>query len=118
MHELSLVVSLLDIVRQEMRTHGAEKLLLARVRYGALANVLPEALHMAFDSQTTSPEFAGARLELVEEPVRLACGACAREFSPGSSQAALFSPCPSCGGEIGHLVLAGRELYLDHLELE
>lgn len=118
MHEMSLTVSLLDIVREEMKKHGAEKLVLVRVRYGALANVVPEALSMAFEVLTVDTDWDGARLELTEEPVRLACGGCGREFEPRAVATALFSPCPHCGEEIGHAVLSGKELYIDHIEVE
>jgi hydrogenase nickel incorporation protein HypA/HybF len=118
MHEMSLVVSLLNIVRQEMQKRGAQKLVLARVRCGTLANVAPEALRLAFAVQTSDSDFAGARLELVEEPLRLACGACGGEFTPEPAPVALFSSCPLCGEEAGHRVLAGKELYLDRIAVE
>jgi hydrogenase nickel incorporation protein HypA/HybF len=118
MHEMSLVVSLLDIVRQEMKSNGAKKLVRVRVRCGVLVNVAPEALRMAFAVQTMDTDLAGARLELVEEPLRLACGACAREFTPVRAPVALFSPCPACGEEIGHRVLAGKELFVERIEME
>jgi hydrogenase nickel incorporation protein HypA/HybF len=118
MHEMSLTVSLLAIVREEMQKHGAEKLVLVRLRCGALANVAPEALTMAFEVLIDGTALEGARLELTEEPLRLACGACHQEFSPERGVAALFSPCPLCGEDIGHAVLAGKELYIDHIEVE
>ncbi len=118
MHEMSLTTSLLDIVREEMSKHGASRLLLVRVRFGTLANVVPEALTMAFEVLTQGTEFEGARLELDEEPILLGCGECSREFSPPPSAAAQFSACPHCGQELGHLVLAGKALYLAHLEVE
>lgn len=118
MHEMSLTVSLLDIVREEMQKHDAKKLVLVRLRCGALANVVPEALAMAFEVLTDGTEFAGARLELVEEALRLACGGCGREFAPEATAAAMFTPCPACGEDIGHRVLSGKELYIDHLEVD
>ena len=119
MHEMSLVVSLLDIVRQEMEKHPSGRLAAVRLRCGVLANVVPEALSMAFEVQTSGTVFEGARLELHEEPLCLCCGGCGREFAPASvSPAAIFSVCPGCGEEIGHTVLTGKELYIDHLELE
>ena len=118
MHEMSLTTSLLDIIREEMNTHGASRLLLARVRFGALANVVPEALSMAFEVLTQGTDFEGARLELEEEPILLACGECGREFTPPFSAAAQFSVCPQCGQELGHRVLSGKALYLAHLEVE
>jgi hydrogenase nickel incorporation protein HypA/HybF len=118
MHEMSLAQSLLAIVRQEVENHGSPRLVGVTVRRGALANVVPEALDMAFEVLTVGTDMEGVVLTQVEEPVRLSCGGCGREFAPEASPAARFSPCPFCGEEFGHLVLAGKELYLDHLEVE
>lgn len=118
MHEMSLTVSLLDILRQEMQKHEAARLVRVRIRAGALANVVPEALHMAFEVMTQDTDFAGAVLELVEEPVRLSCGGCSVEFKPEASLCAPFAPCPRCGEEMGHTVLSGKELYIDNIEVE
>lgn len=118
MHEMSLTAGLLSIIRQEMEKHGAELLVSVRVRHGVLANVVPEAMSMAFEVQTLGTDFEGAVLELVEEPLKLACGSCGMEFMPDSGPSGRFAPCPSCGEELGHRVLAGKELYLDHLEVE
>jgi len=118
MHEMSLIVSLLEIIRQEMEKHHAKRLLLVRLRCGVLANVVPESLSMAFEVQTSGTSFAGAKLELREEPLRLRCG-CGQEFSPDAAvRATLFSVCPGCGEEMGHAVLTGKELYVEHIELE
>ena len=118
MHEMSLIVNLLAIIRQEMEKHHAKRLLLVRLRCGVLANVVPESLLMAFEVQTSGTSLAGAKLELQEEPLRLRCG-CGREFSPDATfRAAIFSVCPGCGEEMGHTVLAGKELYVEHIELE
>lgn len=118
MHEMSLAVSLLDIIRQEMEKHRAERLVRISLRYGALANVVPESLLLAFEVQSQGTPFEGARLELTEEALRLRCNACGREFAPEAAVAGLFSACPGCGEDFGHQVLAGKELYIDHLELE
>ncbi|MDR2076246.1 MAG: hydrogenase maturation nickel metallochaperone HypA [Desulfovibrio sp.] len=114
---MSLVASLLDIARQEMRSRSAAKILRLRVRYGALANIVPDAFLLAFEIMTRDQDLAGARLDLVEEPLLLACGGCGREFSPAPLPTALFASCPLCGEEIGHRILAGKGLFLDRLEL-
>ena len=82
MHEMSLTLSLLAIVREEMQKHGATRLLLVRVRSGAISQVVPEALDMAFTVLTQG------------------------------------TACPQCGQELGHRVLAGKSLYIEHLEVE
>jgi len=119
MHEMSLACNLLEIIRQEMEKHHARRLLLVRLRCGVLANVVPEALSMAFEVQTSGTSFAETKIELQMEPLCLRCGGCGREFSPeGTIRATIFSVCPTCGEEVGHNVLTGKELYIDYIELE
>lgn len=118
MHEMSLCLSLLSIIGEEMGKRGLTRLIRVRVKHGALANVVPEALETAFRLQTADTAMEGALLELVEEPLRLACGSCSREFSPEVSSLASLSPCPHCGENFGHSILAGKELYLEQLEME
>jgi len=117
MHELSIAQSLLAIITDEMTKHGKEKLISVKVKHGRLASVIPEALETAFEVLTADTRLAGARLELEEIPVTLRCHACGREFSL-EGLSAPFAPCPSCGEEMGHTVLSGRELYIEYLELE
>ena len=117
MHEFSLVAGIMNIVEEELRAHGARRLTLARGRYGALANVVPEAMRMAFEAATTGTPHEGARLELIEEPLRVRCAACGHVFSPPDRQA-LFLPCPACAEQFGLSVEAGEGLFLDHLEAE
>lgn len=118
MHEMSLAVSLLDIIKQEMEKHGKTRLIRITVCHGTLANVVPEALSMAFEVMTLGTPFEGAAITLKQLPLHLACGGCGKEYTPESSHAAVFAPCPFCGEEIGHTVLAGKELYIDQIEVE
>lgn len=117
MHEMSIATSLMSIVREEMKRHNAAKLALVRVCCGALSNVVPEALEMAFAVVNSGTEFEGACLELREEKILLACGGCRAEFSPGPGQTR-FAPCPACGRENGHTVKAGKALFIEHIEVE
>lgn len=117
MHELSLVQGIVDIVKQEMENHGLTKLLKVRVKYGRLAQVVPDALQMGWEVMTNGTPFAGAELELEEIPLRVACCKCATEFSPVETEGLLMT-CPSCGEDFGHKVLSGREFYLDEIEAE
>ena len=97
MHEMSVVTSLLSIVREEMEKHDVHRLLLVRVRYGALSNIVPEALSFAFEALTAGTDFEGAVLETEEH---------------------FFAPCPACGEQYGHSMETGRELYVQHIEAE
>ena len=68
MHEMSLVTSLLSIIREEMERHARHRLLQVRVRYGALANIVPEALPVAFEALTAGTDWEGAVLQTEEIP--------------------------------------------------
>ena len=117
MHEMAIAASLIDIVKEEMANHGANQLLMVRVCYGKLTNVVPEALTFAFEVQTKQPGLEGAELELKEIPVSVRCGDCSTEFAPDGTDH-LYMPCPQCNSLFGHEVLTGKELYVDHLEAE
>lgn len=117
MHEMSIAQSLIDIVRQELEKHGKTKLIAVHVKHGTLANLVPEAMDLAWEVLTKESEFAGSTLTLEEVPLQLECCGCKHLFAPESSQF-LLAPCPECGEELGHKVVAGKELYLDRLEAE
>lgn len=117
MHELSIVTSLLAIVDEELKQRGLTKLVSVRVRHGALANIVPDAMNLAFEALTCGGPFAEARLELEEEAAVLRC-ACGNSFSPAHKRDLLFAPCPVCGLTQGHAVEKGRELYLQRIEAE
>ena len=117
MHEISIVTRLLNLVDEELAKRRLHKLLVVRVRHGALANIVPEAMSFAFAALTQGSPFEGARLELEEEPVILRCP-CGASFNPAEKGELLFEPCPTCGETLGHTVETGRELYLQHIEAE
>ena len=68
MHEMSLVTSLLSIIREETERHALHRLLQVRARYGALANIVPEALSVAFEALTAGTDWEGAVLQAEEIP--------------------------------------------------
>ena len=117
MHELSIAMSLLDIVKEEMAKHGKEKLVSISVKHGRLSNVVPEALDFAWDGVTRGTEYEGSKMELEEVPLKVACRVCKAEFLPDNDNI-FFMPCPKCGEEFGHTVLEGKEIYLDRLTAE
>ena len=115
MHEMSIAESIVSIADEEVKKHQLQKLLLVRVHYGALSNVVAESLSFCFEAMTMNTPHAGARLELEELPIVLRCG-CGAQFTP--DQRDLFAPCPQCGENLGHTVEQGRELYVQHIEAE
>lgn len=117
MHELSLMASVMDIAQEELTRHGARRLTLLRIRHGVLDQVQPDAMRMAFEAMTAGTPHEGAKLELVEEPLRLSCCMCGHQFSP-ENRNALYEPCPACGESVPFSVIGGEGIFLDHLEAE
>jgi hydrogenase nickel incorporation protein HypA/HybF len=94
MHEMSLCLSMIDLVAARLRAEGAERVLRISVEVGALGHVDPEALAFCFDSAVRGSPAEGARLDLRCVPGRAYC------FDCGSGVTLLQrgDGCPGCGG--------------------
>jgi hydrogenase nickel incorporation protein HypA/HybF len=64
MHELSIAVSLVDAICDELPRLGDVSVRAVRIRVGALSGVVPDALMFAFDVAADGSRVAGARLEI------------------------------------------------------
>lgn len=117
MHEMSVVTSLMEMLREEMRKHNVQRLLLVRVRYGVLTNIVPEALSFAFEALTQGTDLEGAKLETEVVPLTLRCVGCGEEFVL-EDRHFFTAICPGCQLESSHTIVGGRELYLQHIEAE
>lgn len=107
MHELSLATAIVDQVRAELRADD-ETVTAIRVRIGALAAVVPEAMCLAFDVATADTALAGAALEMDTVPARARCDICADVFDVGTPP---LLWCPHCAAPASTLV-SGRELQI------
>jgi hydrogenase nickel incorporation protein HypA/HybF len=117
MHELSVAESLIKIISEEMAKHGLSKLLSVKVVHGQISAIVPEALETAFEILTINTPFAGAAFSMELKPMVVRCRQCGQEFSP-TQEERMIMPCPGCATELGHEIISGRELYIDHIEAE
>jgi hydrogenase nickel incorporation protein HypA/HybF len=111
MHELSIAES---VVRTVVAASAGRRVRTVTLQVGVLSGVVPAALRFAWDVATSGTELAGARLDVHELPVRVACRPCGR-------QADLPEPlpvrCPACGGrEVD--VVGGQELEIVSAEVD
>jgi hydrogenase nickel incorporation protein HypA/HybF len=112
MHEMSLCESILQILQDEARAKGFQRVREVCLEIGELASVEPEALRFGFDVVMRGSLADGARLRI--EPVAGAawCMAC-------SNRVALprrGDPCPRCGSHQLQ-VLAGDAMRIKELEV-
>jgi len=115
MHELSLIQSIIDIVREERVKHGMERVVRVRVVNGALSGAVSDALAFGWECLTQDGELKGVVLDIVDQPLKVACGSCGREFVPEDRHC---MPCPACEEILGHDILSGKELYIDEIEAD
>jgi len=115
MHEMSIVQSILGILKEEMVKHDGRTLKKVVIKNGALAGVVTESLKFAWEALSPDSGFAGAELEVLEIPIKVSCGECGEVFSPEHTRC---MPCPKCDTLIGHHVLEGKEMLIDSIEID
>jgi len=112
LHELGVANEILDAAIEEADRHAASKVTSIRLRVGVLRAIEPENLSFLFEYLARGTPADGARLEIVEEPVRIECGAC------GVSEARAFMyECPRCHGS-NVSVTGGDSLRILSLDIE
>ncbi len=117
MHEMSIAQSIQAIILDEIGKHGLTKVNRVVLKNGRLAGVVSDALTFAWEILTKTGPLAGAELVVEEVPLKLACGACGREFLTENAISHLM-PCPACGEQLGHKVLSGKEMYIESIDAE
>lgn len=115
MHEYSICTRIVDAVLEEMsRLHPPPRRLhKIRIVVGRLHQIVPDYLATAYEMLTRDTPAEGSEMELDVRPVTARCRACTWE---GPIEPPFFR----CGGceafEVD--VTGGKELYLEHLQVE
>lgn len=113
MHELSIAMSILDAVQDEMEMKGYGIVEAVHVRIGALSGVVPEALRSAYELAAEQTPLAQSRLVIEDVPVRMYCPNCSREQPVMSIYMMCCAHCETPASD----VISGRELEISGLEL-
>jgi len=114
MHEMSIAVTMMEIIKKEMERHDAGRLKGVKLRIGELTAVEPESLRFCFDALTEGTTMEGATLSIEEVNLAANCPACNKRFKLDRYFA---TPCPACGGKANELI-SGRELDIVSMEIE
>ncbi|MGM0416651.1 MAG: hydrogenase maturation nickel metallochaperone HypA [Thermodesulfobacteriota bacterium] len=111
MHELSIVTAMLDLVTDEARKHGADKVTAITVVVGTLSGVEPSLLQEAFAVCRQSTVSSQATLTILEQDLEISC-------SCGFNGPVDFQQirCPTCGCP-DVKVTAGEEMFLRQVEM-
>lgn len=113
MHEMALATSVLQIVEDTARRHGADRVSAVRLEIGRLSHVEPEALRFSFDVVTRDSLADGARLEIVVVAGAAWCMRCSDSVALGQ----LGDPCPCCGS-YQLQVTGGNKMRVQDIEIQ
>jgi hydrogenase nickel incorporation protein HypA/HybF len=112
MHELSIVMSIVDLAKQEVEKAQANRVETIELEIGTLSGVEMEALDFAWKSAVTDTVLAQAK-RIVHRPEGLAkCTQCEATFPTES----YFDICPRCG-DLYNEIIRGKELKVKSLTL-
>ena len=114
MHELSIALSILDCVAEQMQSHAGSRVVSVHLKVGPLSGVVPRALVAAYGLAREGSIAPDSELEIDQTPLTIFCEYCGQE-QPAESPQCLC--CVICG-QSGHQVMSGRELDIVALELE
>lgn len=113
MHEMSIVQSLISIVKEEMVKNNATMLRSVRVNIGEMSGIVPEALKTCFEILIAKSDMKGAVLKMDTTPLIGYCRKCKEEFKVIEYT---FS-CPECTStDID--IISGREMNVVELEVD
>lgn len=111
MHEYSIVLALLDQVREQAEAHDAISVERIRLRVGEQSGVEIELLETAYDLAKTGTLCEKAEIELIYSSVRWQCPVCQMDISKGS-----VLRCTLCDEPAR--MIEGDEILLEQLEME
>ncbi len=113
MHELAITEGIMEAAVPAAQQAGAKKILEIRLKIGELSGVFPECIREYFDVISKGTIAEGAVLKVEKIPVSIKCPDCGFEGVIDRKKIR----CPECGG-IDFKITAGREYFVDSLEVE
>lgn len=112
MHELSIALSMIEQIEEEVAKCGGGTVEAVFVRIGVLSGVDTQALRFAYELAREGTELANSRLEIELIPLLVYCPQCASTHAPDPQQIC----CPGCLTP-PQQVLHGKELELRAFEM-
>jgi hydrogenase nickel incorporation protein HypA/HybF len=112
-HELAVTQDVLRIVTEHAEKAGATRVTDIHLVIGELASFVDDSIQFYFDMFSPDTVAEGATLHFHRVNTRFRCRACGAEFEPEGRNWI----CPACGA-LGGDVIAGKEFYVESIEVE
>ncbi|MDY7041868.1 MAG: hydrogenase maturation nickel metallochaperone HypA [Chloroflexota bacterium] len=113
MHELGITENILRIAVEHAERAGARRITDISIVIGDLSSVVDDSVQFYFDFLSQGTLAEEARLHFHRVAARLRCRQCEQEFTPRD----MDWHCPNCEAQGGE-VIAGREFYVETIEVE
>ena len=113
MHELSIVMNIIDIAEENARKENASVITEIELDIGGQAGVVMESLQFAIESAKRGTMLEKAKWIFNEIPALARCASCNKEYEANDR----LAPCPYCQSFFSE-VLQGRELRVKALRVE
>jgi len=113
MHELSIAMSILELVEEEAQRRGDVRVAAVHLKLGPMSGVVKEALASAFELARESTDFSDCQLVIEPVPIVALCPACGMEQTIESMQ---NLRCPICETPTPQII-TGRELEVAAMEI-
>jgi hydrogenase nickel incorporation protein HypA/HybF len=113
MHEISIALSLLDLVEKQCREAGYQAIDSVRIKVGKAAGILPEAFSFALDVAKKETLARDAKFVIDWIPLGGVCNGCGDEFEMEESY---VLACPKCASP-SFRINKGYELEVVEMEL-
>mgnify|MGYP000240557882 CR=1 FL=1 len=110
MHELSIVMSIVDTVEKEREKQQADTVESIELDIGMLSGVEMDAFYFAWEAGVGKTLLEKATLKVNRPPAKAKCSACEKIFVAESS----FDACPECGNPFCEIV-SGKELRIKRM---
>ena len=113
MHELSITMSILEIVEENAKKLNAEIVHEIEMDIGELSGIDFDALEFAMEHAQKSDMLKNARFVINKIPAKARCNECLHEFEISD----YYSPCPVCN-KFDNEVIQGKELKIRTFKID
>jgi len=113
MHELSIVISILDAVEENAKSHKASAVNEIELEVGELSGVEYDALEFAIEHAPKNDLLKNAAFVINKIPGKARCNECNKEFELND----YYTVCPLCN-KFEYDIIQGKELKIKSIKID
>ena len=113
MHEFGIAKNIFDAIYEEVKKREISRVLSIRLEVGKLTAIVPSALEFCFETITEGTLLEGAKLDIIDIPLKMKCKKCSHIFEVKDYS----YNCPLCENSDCEMI-SGDELLIKNLEVE